>query len=739
MPLLFFLFLLCALLLSIFASPSIIDSPNVYFPLLSVVMTTMASAMTASTTITAAGAAVVSTLTSTAAVCTIFGVGGGGLAAYKVSRRTAGITEFEFRREDNGRARVRAEKAAVEARKAAAGSNLRRRLRGTAEHDAVAAAARAAAAQTDAELFSTVCLSGWFKDVRDFQRPWGVNPNNPPITDLLEILERFYAKYQPNKIHRCARILAHWRGEERQLWRLLKQKYGKNPDECFPFDEGPRFDGDLTDIEDEAIDCLLRELGYDIPEPDHPHQTRSDEGNLDHDKDGLIGRIGQKVADKADKIIHHNYEGHGAEDLSRMENIMAILHPIARTEAAVASSVGGRRMPAPAPKTAPAALSSAPTPGGTTNAGVPTKSAVPTGASNTASGSGSDTVQSLPRHLNTVWDYTAEYGGELYTVRWESDLLMELCDSVTDMVVDVLGAGTRELLKQTALATLVTAIAIPYAMVRAADSIDSVWTLAVERADEAGVELAKSLLDSQAGHRPVTLLGFSMGARAVYSCLKELARHQEKWEDQRERRREEEETATAAAGDPSSSTSGDGDIRGSLKSTKTNDKKSNRGSSEEERVYLREPASIVEDVILMGLPNHVSLPSWFAARRIVSGRLVNCYSTKDLILSVLFQYKRLTGVLRPVCGCAPVHVPGVENYDITHMLNSHADYTLIVCDVLRLVRHGQPRPTRSLGWFGQDKQRDGDQQQDSQPFSAPLGDERAEPMPSAARSSAVLS
>ena len=120
--------------------------------------------MTASTTITAAGAAVVSTLTSTAAVCTIFGVGGGGLAAYKVSRRTQGVTEFEFRREDNGRARVRAEKAANEARKAAAGSNLRRRLRGDVEHVAVAAAARAAAAQADAELFSTVCVSGWLRD-----------------------------------------------------------------------------------------------------------------------------------------------------------------------------------------------------------------------------------------------------------------------------------------------------------------------------------------------------------------------------------------------------------------------------------------------------------------------------------------------------------------------------------------------------------------------------------------------
>ena len=378
-----------------------------------------------------------------------------------------------------------------------------------------------------------------------------------------------------------------------------------------------------------------------------------------------------------------------------------------------AASVDMRIAPAAAPQTAPAALPSAPMLAssakiGSTAAG----SSAPTGASNAATSSsaatsGSVTAQSLPRHLNTVWDYTSEYGGELYTVRWESDLLMELCDSVTDMVVDVLGAGTRELLKQTALATLVTAIAIPYAMVRAADSIDSVWTLAVERADEAGIELAKSLLDSQAGHRPVTLLGFSMGARAIYSCLKEIARHQEKWEDQRDRRREEEEEERMAAGaaktyDPSSSSTADlGGHKSSKKSTSK--KMPTRGTGVEERVYSREPASIVEDVILMGTPNHVSIPSWKAARRVVSGRLVNCYSTKDMILSVLFQYKRLTGVLRPVCGCAPVRVPGVENYDVTNMLNSHADYTLVVGDILRLVRHGQPRPTRSLGWYGQEK------------------------------------
>jgi Protein of unknown function (DUF726) len=65
--------------------------------------------------------------------------------------------------------------------------------------------------------------------------------------------------------------------------------------------------------------------------------------------------------------------------------------------------------------------------------------------------------------------------------------------------------------------------------------IDGTWTLVVERADEAGRELAQSLLFSCAGNRPIALVGFSFGGRVIYSCLKELARLQEKWEDYYER------------------------------------------------------------------------------------------------------------------------------------------------------------------------------------------------------------
>jgi surfactin synthase thioesterase subunit len=38
------------------------------------------------------------------------------------------------------------------------------------------------------------------------------------------------------------------------------------------------------------------------------------------------------------------------------------------------------------------------------------------------------------------------------------------------------------------------------------------------------VLLAQTLLERKHGSRPVTLIGFSMGARLIYSCLHELER-----------------------------------------------------------------------------------------------------------------------------------------------------------------------------------------------------------------------
>lgn len=222
-----------------------------------------------------------------------------------------------------------------------------------------------------------------------------------------------------------------------------------------------------------------------------------------------------------------------------------------------------------------------------------------------------------------------------------------------------------------------SAVALPVVMVAAANMIDGTWTLAVERADEAGKELARSLLFSRAGHRPVTLVGYSFGARTIYSCLKELARLQEKWEDFHE----DEQKALPKSSVPHTT--------GTSEEFNESDKNFFK--------YMREPASIVEDVVLMGMPNRLSLNSWKNCRRIVAGRLVNCFSQRDWILSLMFQLKRMG--FKTVCGTCPVDVPGVENIDVTDLVQGHQDYCLAAGDILKRIRHCQPLRSRHTEEF----------------------------------------
>lgn len=503
--------------------------------------------------LTAATSGVVTTLTSTAAVTTIFGVGGGGLAAYKTHRRTKGVTEFSFQRH-----------------KKPGGSE----------------------ADENSELFTTICISGWLNDRLDFQRPWGVEPKDPAITDRLEKIVRFYSVYKPENIHRCPEILRRWKGEERELWMTLKEKYGRDPDHLYPIYSSPYRRLLLTLEEDEIVDQLLCELGYTVPvDPsasNNPFQNRRTSERM-------------KMFESFDStILNHDSTSEPTPDVKKSSE-------------------------------------------DDLNKQAKSKTRIP-----------------------PVWDYRMEYGGELLTVTWESEMLVELCHSVEDLASDLIGQAAREILKQTALAALMTAVALPYGLARAANMIDGVWTLAIERADMAGIELARSLLESQAGHRPVILVGFSMGARTVYSCLKELSRQQEIWEEQQlEMARE--------------------------KSRGMKNRITRRGSAQNQKVeFSREPASIVEDAIIMGLPNHLSLHSWEACRSIVAGRLVNCYSQKDLILSLMFQLNRLAGALRPVCGTSTVQVKGVENYNVGDLISSHSDYCTMSGHILRMIYHGVP-------------------------------------------------
>jgi pimeloyl-ACP methyl ester carboxylesterase len=78
-------------------------------------------------------------------------------------------------------------------------------------------------------------------------------------------------------------------------------------------------------------------------------------------------------------------------------------------------------------------------------------------------------------------------------------------------------------LASTILTALMSAMTLPLALTKLSYLIDNPWAVSQARADMAGLILADSLIDRNLGTRPITLVGFSLGARVIFACLKELA------------------------------------------------------------------------------------------------------------------------------------------------------------------------------------------------------------------------
>ncbi|XP_019054111.1 PREDICTED: transmembrane and coiled-coil domain-containing protein 4-like [Nelumbo nucifera] len=205
-----------------------------------------------------------------------------------------------------------------------------------------------------------------------------------------------------------------------------------------------------------------------------------------------------------------------------------------------------------------------------------------------------------------------EFNLERYVLRWESKNLILLSTAIQDWLASRIA---MELMKQgammTVLSSLLTALAWPATLLAATDFIDSKWTIAVDRSDKAGKLLAEVLAKGLQGNRPVTLIGFSLGARVVFKCLKYLARME---------------------------------IEG---------------------------GSVVERVVLLGAPVPIQDEYWETARRMVAGRFVNAYSTSDWMLGIAFRASLLT---QGLAGIQPVEVPGIENVDVTELIEGHSSY-----------------------------------------------------------------
>ncbi|KAG0258985.1 hypothetical protein BG011_002880 [Mortierella polycephala] len=213
--------------------------------------------------------------------------------------------------------------------------------------------------------------------------------------------------------------------------------------------------------------------------------------------------------------------------------------------------------------------------------------------------------------------------GDHFALFWEPEMLMQLGNALGLLATEVITLTAQEILKHTLLSALLSALAWPMALTRLGYLIDNPWSIALDRAKLAGLVLADSLLmRSYLGFRPVTLVGYSLGARVIFYCLMELGR--------------------------------------------------------------LDAFGIVEDAYLFGAPVTASEAQWRQARSAVAGDFVSGHLRNDWVLGFLFR--ATTGGLGTVAGLRPIkNVPGLTNMDLTSYVEGHLDYRVKVPLLMKLM------------------------------------------------------
>uniref|UniRef100_I0FQK2 Transmembrane and coiled-coil domain-containing protein 4 n=1 Tax=Macaca mulatta TaxID=9544 RepID=I0FQK2_MACMU len=226
------------------------------------------------------------------------------------------------------------------------------------------------------------------------------------------------------------------------------------------------------------------------------------------------------------------------------------------------------------------------------------------------------------RTFSAPWAALA-HSREQYCLAWEAKYLMELGNALETILSGLANMVAQEALKYTVLSGIVAALTWPASLLSVANVIDNPWGVCLHRSAEVGKHLAHILLSRQQGRRPVTLIGFSLGARVIYFCLQEMA--QEK------------------------------DCQG-----------------------------IIEDVVLLGAPVEGEAKHWEPFRKVVSGRIINGYCRGDWLLSFVY---RTSSVQLRVAGLQPVLLQDrrVENVDLTSVVSGHLDYAKQMDAILKAV------------------------------------------------------
>ncbi|ODQ55743.1 DUF726-domain-containing protein [Saitoella complicata NRRL Y-17804] len=212
--------------------------------------------------------------------------------------------------------------------------------------------------------------------------------------------------------------------------------------------------------------------------------------------------------------------------------------------------------------------------------------------------------------------------GDIFSVLWEPEMLTSMGQTIRILGTEVLTQSLQQALGQTVLGVLLSGLQLPMILTKLGYLVDNPWSNSLDRAKAAGLIMADTLLHHNLGNRPVTLVGYSLGARVIFYCLLELA--------------------------------------------------------------AKNAFGIVQDVYLFGTPVVVSATEYIKVSSIVAGRFVNGYSRTDWILGYLFRAS--SGGIGRVAGLRPVEVVSkVENVDCTTFVDGHMSYREAIPKLLKTV------------------------------------------------------
>ncbi|KAK6499067.1 hypothetical protein TWF481_011636 [Arthrobotrys musiformis] len=210
--------------------------------------------------------------------------------------------------------------------------------------------------------------------------------------------------------------------------------------------------------------------------------------------------------------------------------------------------------------------------------------------------------------------------GDIYSVLWEPEMMQSMGQTINILATEVLTQSLQQVLGNTVLMALMASLQVPLILTKLSYLLDNPWNVSLDRAWASGLILADTLIHRNLGVRPITLVGFSLGARVIFSCLMELAR--------------------------------------------------------------RNAHGLVQNVYMFGSPVVMNHDEYMAISGVVRGRFVNGYCTNDWILGYLFR--ATSGGLGRVAGLAPIEgIPGIENLDCTEYVVGHMAYRTAIPKLLK--------------------------------------------------------